>query len=238
MNSSDNSEKSLDKLRYKDLFETLKTELGLKFSPVAIKFFYTEAELDFFKKGNEFRQLSEGMSFCRWEKSAIEEDVTSYSEKEQLNCDVAACCFNWQEESGQKAVSGEQLSKSVFGVAAAPLADTRFIADTVNFYCDRQQAEILIDAWSKAAGVNPWQPEQAEERTVCNYTVYTHNMSLASVGSICPRSGFSAGDELVNVVLPADHLRHTVDQLLEGKLSLKKSSFNRPGDGFFRYTVG
>lgn len=237
MNNTEKDQKVLDKLRYKEMFETLKTELGLKQSPIAVKFFYTEPELDFFKKGNEFQLTEKPMSFCQWEQTVHEKGTTIYSEKKDLNCKTANCCFNWQDGDAATSTSRERLSKSVFGVAAAPLADARFIADTVNFYCDKDQAKRLINAWMEAAGIDPYQPENPEEQTSCNYSVYTHNMSIASAGKVCPGSCF-AKEDIVNVVLPADHLKHTVDQLLEGKLSLNKSSFNRPGDGFFRFTMG
>ena len=238
MNNTENDQKVLDKLRYKEMFETLKTELDLEQSPIAIKFFYTEPELDFFKKGNDYQVVDQSMSFCRWEQRSIEKRITIYSENKDLSCETATCCFNWQDGDEPTSTSIERLSKIVFGVATAPLADARFIADTVNFYCNEEQAKKLINAWMEAAGVEPWQPEQPEERTACNYTVYTHNMSLASIGKVCPRSGLAKEDGIVNVVLPADHLKHTVDQLLEGKLNLKKSSLNRPGDGFFHFTMG
>ncbi len=238
MNDKDDDQKVLDKLRYKALFDTLKIELKLKQSPIAIKFFYTEPELDFFKKRNEYQLTEQPMSFCKWELTALEKGTTIYSEKKDLNCETATCCFNWQEDNTQTSTSSERLSKSVFGIAAAPLADARFIADTVSFYCEEDQAKTLINAWMEAAGVEPWQPEQSKEQTACNYSVYTHNMSIASIGNICPQSEFATKDGLVNIVLPADHLKHTVDELQEGKLSLNKSSFNRPGDGFFRFTMG
>ena len=237
MEDSSIDEKSLDKLRYKELSKNLMAELNLKDSPVAIKFFYTEAEFVYFKKRNDFCLSTEAMTFCQSVKAARNKEQPIYSELKDLSCGSAAYGFNWKEGSDIRSSTKQYLNKGVFGIALAPLGDARFIADTVNVCCDKQQAETLIGGWTEASGVPAWRPETAEDLSSCSCTVYVHNKNLASIGPICPTSCDENEANEMNVILPADHLKHTVDQLLSGTLNLKSSSFNRPGDGVFRYIL-
>ena len=237
MEDSSIDEKSLDKLRYKELSKNLMAELNLKDSPVAVKFFYTEAELVYFKKRNDFSQSTETMTFCQCVKAARNKEQTIYSDLKDLSCDSAAYGFNWKEGNDTRSSTKQYLNKCVFGIALAPLGDARFIADTVNVYCDGPQAEKLIAGWGEASGVAEWRPEEREDLSSCRCTVFVHNKNLASIGPICPASCDENEANKMNVILPADHLKHTVDQLMSGNLSLKSSSFNRAGDGAFRYIL-
>ena len=227
----------LDRLRYKELSKNLMAELNLKDSPVAVKFFYTEAEFVYFKKRNEFVLSTEAITFCQCVKAARTKEQTIYSELKDLSCESAAYGFRWQEGNDIRSSTKQYLNKGVFGIALAPLGDARFIADTVNVSCDNAQAQKLIDGWMEASGVPAWRPEETEDVSACSCTVFVHNKNLASIGPICPSSTDEEKADKMNVILPADHLKHTVDQLLSGKLSLKGSSFNRAGDGAFRYIL-
>ena len=228
---------SLDRLRYKELSKNLIAELNLKDSPIAVKFFYTEAESSYFKKRNDFCLSTEAMTFCQCVKAALNNKQTIYSELKDLSCDSAAYGFNWKEGNDIRSSSKQYLNKGVFAIAFAPLGDARFIADTVNVYCDSPQAEKLIGGWMEASGASAWRPESTEEMSSCSCTVFVHNKNLASIGPTCPSSCEEKESDKMNVILPADHLKHTVDQLLSGKLSLKGSSYNRAGDGVFRYIL-
>lgn len=237
MVDSPSDELPLDRLRYKELSKNLMAELNLKDSPVAVKFFYTEAEFVYFTKRNEFFLSTEAVTFCQCVKTARAKRQTIYSELKDLSCESTAYGFTRQEGNNIRATTKQYLNKGVFGIALAPLGDARFIADTINVSCDNVQAEKLIVEWMGASGVPAWRPETTEDISACSCTVFVHNKNLASIGPICPNSCDEEEADKMNVILPADHLKHTVDQLLSGKLSLKGSSFNRAGDGAFRYII-
>ena len=237
MEESPIDEKSLDKTRYKQLCGDLMRELSLKDAPVAVKFFYTEAEFDYFKKRNDYILPTEPMTFCQCEQTARDKKQTIYMELKDLQCDSEAYGLGLQENDEATVSSGQYSIKGVYAIALAPLADARFIADTVNVYCHSSQANTLIGAWEEVAGVVAWRPSSAEDVSSCSCTVYVHNQNLASIGPLCPSSCDETQSDKMNVILPADHLNHTVDQLLSSKLSLKSSPYSRPGDGVFRYMV-
>ena len=237
MEENPSNEKSLDKLRYKELSRNLVAELNLKDSPVAVKFFYTEAEYDYFKKRNDYIKPTESMTFCQCEQTARSKKQTIYLELKDLQCDNEVYGFNWKESDEAPSSSKQYLNKGVYAIAVAPLADARFIADTVNVYCDSPQADTLLGAWEEVAGVPAWRPRAAEDMSSCSCTVFVHNKNLASIGPVCLGSCDESECDKINVILPADHLTHTVDQLLSTKLSLKSSPYSRPGDGVFRYVV-
>lgn len=235
MNISYDNEGKLDRLRYKEMSKVLMEELSLAHSPVAVKFFYTQAELDYFKARNDFHLPKTPTTFCRWERNACDQDITIYSEAKDLKCRRASCTFNWQDCDDFTPSGKQYLNKGVFGIAVAPLGKARFIADTVNCTCDCSQADTIMNAWIKASGAQPWRPSTNEDSSSCGGSVFVHNKNLATIGPICSHSAIKNENKEINIILPADHLSHVVEQLLGSKISLKRSSFNRPGDGFFRF---
>ena len=234
MNVSYDDERTLDRLRYKEMSKVLMAELSLKHSPVAVQFFYTQAEFDYFNARNDFHLPPRPTTFCQWERNACSQEQTIYSEAKDLQCRRAACSFNWQECNDFTPSTKQYLNKGIFGIAVAPLGKARFIADTVNCTCDSSQADTIINAWIRASGVQPWRPSTTKDSSSCSGSVFAHNKNLATIGSTCSHFAVKNESEEINVILPADHLAHVVDQLLECKISLKSSSFNRPGDGFFK----
>lgn len=233
MNVSYGDEKKMDRLRYKEMNKDLMVELSLTHSPAAVKFFYTRAEFDYFKTRNDFYLPTAPTSFCQWERIVCSQEQTIYLEAKDLQCRRASCNFNWEECNDFKSSTKQYLNKGVFGIAIAPLGKARFIADTVNCTCNSSQAETIINAWIKASGVLPWRPNTTKDSSSCIGSVFVHNKNLATIGPICSHSAIKSESEEINVILPADHLAHVVEQMAERKISLKRSSFNRPGDGFF-----
>lgn len=234
MNVSYDDERTLDRLRYKKMNEVFMAELSLKHPPTAVKYFYTQAEFDYFEARNDFHLPIKPGTFCQWERNACSQEQTIYAEAKDLQCRRAACSFNWEKYNDFVPSTKQHLNKGVFGIAVAPLGKARFIADTVNCTCDSSQADTIINAWIKASGVQPWRPTTAKDSSSCSGNVFVHNKNLATIGPTCPHFAIKNVREEINVILPADHLAHVVDQLLECKISLKNTSFNRPGDGFFK----
>lgn len=234
MNISYDDERTLDRLRYKEMSKLLMVELSLTHSPVALKYFYTQAEFDYFKKRNNFNRPTMPTTFCQWERTACKQEKTIYSEAKDLTCRRAACSFNWEKCNDISSSTKQYLNKGIFGIAVAPLGKARFIADTVNCTCDSSQADTLINAWIKASGVQPWRPSTTKNSSSCSCSVFVHNQNIATIGPTCSHSSIKNESEKSNVILPADHLSHVVDELVASKISLKRSPFNRPGDGFFK----
>lgn len=235
MTESSIEEKSLAIKRYLEMNQSLMAELRLVHSPVAVKFFYTQTEFEYFRENYHYNVATKPMTFCQCEHKACEQGQTLYSELKDLQCDRAACSFGKEENNEVISPSRQYLSSKVFGIALAPLGEAQFIADTITFYCDSKQADMLINAWVTVSGVPPFRTDDAADSSSCSSSIYVHNKNIASIGMVCSSSGDGEKWGGMNVILPADHLRHTVDQLLSGKMSLRGSSFSRPGDGVFRY---
>ncbi len=228
MNSNEKNDTFQDKLRYNAMNRLLTTHLKLTQSPLAVKFFYTESELEFFRCGNEHTETKGQISFDKLNQNALSQQQTIFTRRENLLCSCDSS-YNWQKNASRTA-GKEYLSKTVFGIAVAPLGNSRFIADTINISCNQEQQKILLKAWQDAAGIEPWTAEDYE-LSPCEGTVFTHNKSIAT---IC--ASYTNKEQTI-IVIPADHLKHTVDELQTNN-NLKRSSLNRSGDGFFRFTAG
>ena len=84
-------------LSYKEMQHTLMDELRLYHYPIAVKFFFDEAELETFKDKAEFYLPVKPMTFCQWEIAARMKGQTVLSGPEGLGCSNALVSFGWKE---------------------------------------------------------------------------------------------------------------------------------------------
>ena len=232
-------EKPLYRRNYQMMQETLMTELKLCHSPIAVKFFYGQIEVDYFKKWHDYHEPTKPTPFCALVHTARMKEQIIYLDPKGLGCDDAEYSFNWQGSAEQpnNHHTQQQIQHGVIGIGIAPLNVAQFVADTVHCYCNRAQADELINQWTSASGAQPL--EASDNSASCAGSVLVHNKNLAKVSPACCSAHPSASeDDHFNVILPGDHLKHVIDQLSERRISLGCSSLNRPGDGVFRFSVG
>ncbi|CAG35780.1 DUF169 domain-containing protein [Desulfotalea psychrophila] len=230
-------EKPLYRRNYQNMQETLMTELKLCHPPVAVKFFYAQIEVDYFKKWHDYHEPTQATPFCTLMDTAHLEKQIIYLEAKTLGCDDAKYRFNWQDATAQASNHPrQQLQHGVLGIAIAPLTVAQFVADTVHCYCTKAQADELIDQWTLASGAQPL--EVNSNSASCADCVLVHNKNLAKISPACCSRHSASEDAHLNVILPGDHLKHVIEQLSERRISLGSSSLNRPGDGVFRFSVG
>ncbi|MGL1932535.1 MAG: DUF169 domain-containing protein [Desulfotalea sp.] len=241
MQDQSTEDKPLYRRNYEVMQDTLMSELKLKLCPIAVKFFYTDLEVEYFKKWHDFEQPTDANSFCHWEhKSRLEKQVI-YLEPKNLD-NAALFSFNLEDSKGQKNTTDrkEQLQGGVLGMAIAPLTDAQLVADTVQFYGNKNETEDLINEWKAVSGIDPEISDLSDKSPLCDSTVFVHNQNIAKVASIrsCAENTSEKEDDKYMVIIPGDHLKHLTDHLDERKISLGMSSLSRPGDGFFRFTLG
>lgn len=238
-------------LSYKEIQHTLMEELRLYHFPVAVKFFFDQAEVEEFKQAHEFYTPVKPLTFCQWELAARMKGQVVYAQKEGLGCSNAMCGFGWKEiddaeikshmkyvrdkTQAQKVVQAKpRLKQGLIGIAVAPLGDAKFTADTIHFYCDNMQAYHLAVDWMAATDIFPMQPSIMVNSSACCGNVYTYNNQLANMLPACSGS-YNAGKTErgeINFILPEKHLRPMVVQLLRRKEKYGSTAVTRPGDGF------
>lgn len=234
-------------LNHQEMQHILMTELRLHYFPIAVKFFYSEIEVKLFKEHHTYHMPAKPMTFCQWEIAARTNGDIIYSEHQGLSCKNAAYCFNWKEMGksevdrhlkyttdnymAEKAIlSKPRLNKGPLGIAVAPLADTKFTADTIHFYCDNNQAYQLAIDWMAVSGVHPMRSNITFNSSSCGGNVYVHNTNLANMLPDCsdPYSVSKNEESGINFILPADHLEHVVGQLRKRKKEQDNSGITNP----------
>ena len=238
-------------LSLKEMQHTLMEELRLYHFPIAVKFFFDQAEVDEFKEKTEFYQPVKPMTFCQWEIAARMKGQTVYSEVEGLGCSNALCSFGWKEiddaeiKSHLKYVKNEEQAKKfvlskprikdgLIGVAVAPLGDATFTPDTVHFYCDNMQAYHLAVDWMAATDIHPLRTNITMNSSACSGNVFAYNEKQANMLPACSGS-YNAGKTErgeINFIIPGEQIEMVVERLLERKANLGSSAITRPGDHF------
>lgn len=238
---------------YKEMQDVLMKELRLYHYPIAVKFFFDQAELDHFQKNApEIFTPVKAMTFCQWEIGARMKGQIVYSGVEGLGCGNAKYSFGWKDiddgeikghakycrdlEQAERFVrSKARLPEGLIGIAVAPLGavDGLYEPDTVHFYCDNMQAYHLAVDYMAATDTHPLHPTITMNSSACGGNVRTYiaqefNMLPACSGSY--NAGKTERGE-INVVIPGKQFPAVFARLQE-RIAAGSSSITRPGDGF------
>jgi len=245
------NEKESTAVNFKEMQATLMHELRLYHYPVAVKFFFDQAEVDKFKAETEYYTPLKAMTFCQWQIAARMKGQTVYSEREGLGCSNAVFSFGWKDldeaevkshakyckdldQAKRFVETKSRLPEGLIGIAVAPLADATFMPDTVHFYCDNMQAYHLAVDYMAATDTHPLRPQITMNSSACGGNVYTmvekqFNMLPACSGSY--NAGKTERGE-INVIIPGEQMQMVYERLLERMEKLGSSSITKPGDGF------
>jgi len=240
-------------MTYKEMQEVLMRELRLYHYPIAVKFFYDQAELDHFQNNApEIVTPAKPMTFCQWEIGARMKGQIVYSGEAGLGCGNAKYSFGWKgldegeikghakytrdlAQAERFVTSKSRLKEGLLGVAVAPLGsiDGLYEPDTVHFYCDNMQAYHLAVDYMAATDTHPLRPSITMNSSACGGNVYTlleqeFNMLPACSGSY--NAGKTERGE-INVIIPGKKFKQVFDRLQE-RIDAGSSSITRPGDGF------
>lgn len=235
-------EKPLYRRNYAVMQDKLMAELKMAKFPVAVKYFYTELEVEYFKKWHDYNRPETPTSFCECEYAAGKNGEIMFLDANNIGCEKAKYIFNLQENNDANIeVPGvRQLQAGVLGIAIAPLKEAQLVADTINFYCDQDGTEQLLRKWQDIAGIEPAKAGEDEEAPSCITTVFVHNENITkfSLAHSCKETNCQKENGEYCVIVPGDHLKHLTDHICEVKVGLGSTPLSRPGDGFFRYTLG
>lgn len=240
-------------MSYKEMQEMLMKEMRLYHYPVAVKFFYDQAELDHFKdNAEEIHTPVKPMTFCQWQLAARMKGQTVLAEQDTLGCNNARYSFGWKDldegeikghakytrdlEQAERFVKTKhQLEKGLLAIVVAPLGsiDGLFEPDTVHFYCDNMQAYHLAVDYMAGTDTHPLRPNITMNSSACGGNVFTlleqeFNMLPACSGSY--NAGKTERGE-INVIIPGKKFKAVVDRL-QHRIDEASSAITKPGDGF------
>ena len=239
-------------LTYQEMQKTLMDELRLYHYPIAVKYFFDQAELDdFIENVDHFRPVKP-MTFCQWEIAARMKGQTVLGFKEDMGCTNANYALGWSPFSDAEVKSHAKYTRdleqaerfvrskprleedTLLAIAVSPLADTYFAPDTVHFYCDNMQAYHLAVDYMAAMDIHPLRTNITMNSSACAGNVFSFKEKTANMLPACSGS-YNAGKTErgeINFVIPGEHIGPTVQRRLDRKAQLGSGAITRPGDNF------
>jgi uncharacterized protein (DUF169 family) len=240
-------------MTYKEMQEVLMREMRLYHYPIAVKFFYDQAEVDaFMEAAPEVHTPLKAMTFCQWEIAARMKGQIVYSDEKGLGCGNARYSFGWKEldeseikghakytrdlDQAERFVKSKaRMPEGLLGVAVAPLGsvDGLYEPDTVHFYCDNMQAYHLAVDYMAATDTHPLRPSITMNSSACGGNVHTYQAQEFNMLPACSGS-YNAGKTErgeINVIIPGKKFPKVVERLME-RIEAASSAITRPGDGF------
>ncbi|MFN3383591.1 MAG: DUF169 domain-containing protein [Archaeoglobaceae archaeon] len=239
-----------------DMVFALRNLLRLKYYPVAIKFFYNEAEIEEFKQNHEYLVACHPFTFCHFSAASRQRGDVLFGEKKTLGCSNARYLFSWKEfdegevkshlkyarnkEQAEKFVKTKpRLLNGLLAFATAPLHKAKFKVDVVHIICDVLQSYHIYNDYASAMDVHPITPNFMMNSAVCGGAVWTFNNKTINVVPMCSGSYTAGKTEQgeINVFIPGEHFKAFVIRLLERTVEQNGASFPRTGETYPGFNV-
>ncbi|RLI77932.1 hypothetical protein DRP05_08775 [Archaeoglobales archaeon] len=237
---------------YAEMEDILMRRLKLVHYPIAVKFVFSEDELEEFKENAEYHMTGHPITYCQYQTGARMKGLTILGIRERMGCSNAAYVFGWKSydeseiRSHMKYVrSREQAEKFIktkprlpegklLAFIVSPLSKTYFEPDVVHFYCDNLQSYHLADDYMAALDVHPLQFNLTMNSAVCGGDVWVYLNKTINVIPACSGSYTAGKTERgeVNVIIPGEHIGKVVDRLVERIEQKGGSSIAVVGDDF------
>lgn len=213
--------------------EMLMRELRLMHYPVAIKYFFDQAELDAFRNTQPHYAPVKPLTFCQAEIGARMEGITVLMGPDKLGCTNAQFVFGWKgldegevkshakyctdTDQAKRVVEGKPRlpEGKLLAVAVGPLAMAVGTPDVVHFYCDNMQAYHILGDWMATQDVHPFRPSLCVNSAACGGNVFAFNEKQANLFLACSGSYNSGKTERgeINVAIPGEHMESLAQRL-------------------------
>ena len=227
-------------------------ELRLMHYPVAIKYFFDEAELAAFRAEKPHYSPVKPLTFCQAEIGARMEGISVLVEREKLGCTNAQYVFGWKGldegeiKSHVKYCADAAQAKRVveakprlpegklLAVAVGPLAQAVGIPDVVHFYCDNMQAYHILGDWMATQDQERFRPSMSVNSAACGGNVFAFNEGQANLFLACSGSYNSGKTERgeINVAIPGGHMAALVDRVVKRVAEKGGAAITRLGESF------
>ncbi|AGK61215.1 Uncharacterized protein conserved in archaea [Archaeoglobus sulfaticallidus PM70-1] len=241
---------SKDGLSRADMVFALRNLLRLKYYPVAVKYFYSEEEVEEFRK-NKYKIGIHPFTFCHFSAVSRQRGEIVFSRRENLGCSNARYLFGWKDfdeneikshkkytrdlEQAERFVKTKpRLPEGLKALATAPLHKAPFEPDLIHIICDVLQSYHLYNDYASAMDVHPIQPNFMMNSAVCGGAVWTYVNKRINIVPMCSGSYTAGKTEQgeINVFIPWEHFEPTVRRLLERTVRDGGPSFPRTGETY------
>ena len=163
-----------DKLDKADIVFALRNLLKMKYYPVAIKFFFSNNELEDFKQNTAYKTAIHPLTFCQFVAPTRQRGEILPGTAEKTGCTNAKYVMGWKgvDESEIKShlkytkdrsqaekflMTKKRLPEGLRADATAPLHKAPFEPDVIHGVCDVLQSYHLGNDWCAAFDTHPFE---------------------------------------------------------------------------------
>jgi uncharacterized protein (DUF169 family) len=234
-----------------DIVFALRNLLRMKYYPVAVKFFYSEDELERFKKNTEFKTATHPFTLCHYVASSRQRGDILLANSDKTGCTNAKFVLGWKglDEGEVKShlkytkdraqaerflATKKRMPEGLLGFATAPLHKAPYEPDVIHGVSDVLQAYHLGNDWCAAFDSHPFEMTMTMNSSVCQGIVACYVTQKPNITPMCS-SSYTAGKTEqgeINWIMPGSHLRPTVQWTLERTVRDGGVSFPRTGETY------
>ena len=234
-----------------DLVFSLRNLLRMKYYPVAVKFFFSQEELDTFKKNSEYKVSAHPFTFCHYLASSRQRGDILLSPEKGLGCSNAQFIFGWKEmdegeikshfkytkdkaQAERFVKTKKRLPKNLLAFATAPLHKAPYTPDVIHGMSDVMQAYHLGNDWCAAMDIQPFEMTMTMNSSACHGVTAVYLNHKPNITPMCSGSYTAGKTEQgeINWIWPGDQLEPTVRWLLERTVRDGGASYPRTGETY------
>jgi uncharacterized protein (DUF169 family) len=239
-----------------DLVFTLRNLLRMKYYPVAIKFFYSQDELDQFKKGVPYKTASHPFTLCHYVAASRQRGDILLSNSDKTGCTNAKFVLGWKgldegeikshlkytkdrAQAERFVATKKRMPEGLLAFATAPLHKAPYQPDVIHGMSDVLQAYHLGNDWCAAFDTHPFQMTMTMNSSVCHGVVACYVTRKPNVTPMCS-SSYTAGKTEqgeINWIWPGSDLKPTIKWMLERTVRDGGVSFPRTGETYPGFNI-
>ncbi len=234
-----------------DLVFTLRNLLRMKYYPVAVKFVYSEDELEKIKKADKYKVGVHPYTFCHnVAASRVRGDIL-ISTRDKCGCTNAKYVFGGKgldegeikshlkytkdREQAERFIKTKKvMPEGMIAYVTAPLHKAPYEPDVIHGMCEVLQAYHLGNDWCAAFDTHPFTMTMTMNSSVCHGVVSCHLSQKPNITPMCS-SSYTAGkteQSEINWIWPGTHLKPTIKWMLERTMRDGGVSFPRTGETY------
>jgi len=234
-----------------DLVLALRNLLRMKYYPVAVKYFYDQAELDEFKKTNDYKVSADPFTFCHYLAASRQRGDILLGGAKGVGCTNAQFVWGWKDfdegevkshlkyakdmaQAERIVKSKKRLPKGLLAFATAPLHKATFKPDVIHGMSDVLQAYHLGNDWSTAHDIFPFEMNMTMNSSACHGVAAVFLSRKPNITPMCSGSYTAGKTEQgeINWIWPGDQLEPTVRWMLQRTVRDGGVSFPRTGETY------
>jgi len=243
-------------LKNSDAVFALRNLLRMKYYPVAIKFFFSQDELDKFKKQVPYKTATHPFTLCHYVASSRQRGDILLATPDKTGCTNAKYVLGWKgldegeikshlkytknKEQAERFVKTKKIMPSgLLAYATAPLHKASYEPDVIHGMSDVLQAYHLGNDWCAAHDIHPFEMTMTMNSSVCHGVVNCYVSKKPNITPMCS-SSYTAGKTEqgeINWIFPGSHLKPTVKWMLERTVRDGGVSFPRTGETYPGFNI-